>query len=151
MGTSLRPKISTGIDGPASLTRRPLSSTIARTLPLAAPADTKSPTFKVPFCTRIVATGPRPLSSSASITSPLARLFGFAFSSSTSAVRRIISSNCSIPSPLFADTGTNTVLPPQSSAIRPYSVSSCFTRSIFAPGLSILLTATMISMPAAFA
>ena len=32
-GTSLRPRISTGVDGPASLTRRPLSSIIARTRP----------------------------------------------------------------------------------------------------------------------
>ena len=31
------------------------------------------------------------------------------------------------------------------------SVSSCFTRSTFALGLSILLTATIISIPAAFA
>ena len=33
IGTSLRPRISTGVDGPASFTRRPLSSIIARTLP----------------------------------------------------------------------------------------------------------------------
>ena len=91
------------------------------------------------------------MSSSASITRPLARLSGFAFNSNTSAVSSIISSSCSIPSPLFADTGTNTVLPPQSSAIKPYSVNSCFTRSIFAPGLSILFTATIISISAAFA
>ena len=32
-GTSLRPRISTGVDGPASLTRLPLSSIMARTLP----------------------------------------------------------------------------------------------------------------------
>ena len=32
-GTSLRPNISTGVEGPASLTRRPLSSIIALTLP----------------------------------------------------------------------------------------------------------------------
>ena len=56
-----------------------------------------------------------------------------------------------MPSPVFADTGTNSVLPPQSVATSSYSVSSCFTRSIFAEGLSILFTATMISMPAAFA
>mgnify|MGYP000837556855 CR=1 FL=1 len=50
-----------------------------------------------------------------------------------------------------ADTGTKMVLPPQSSGINSYSASSCFTFSILAFGLSILLTATMISMPAAFA
>ena len=43
------------------------------------------------------------------------------------------------------------MLPPQSSAIKPYSVNSCLTLSTFALGLSILFTATMISMPAAFA
>ena len=110
-----------------------------------------SPTWSVPFWIRIVATGPRPLSSFASITRPLALLFAFAFSSNTSAVRVIISKSSSIPSPVLAETGTNTVLPPQSSAIRPYSVSSCFTRSTLAPSLSILLTATITSTSAAFA
>ena len=150
-GTSERPKISTGVEGPASFTLRPLSSTMALTLPCAAPADTKSPTCSVPFCTRTVATEPRPLSSSASITRPLACLFGFAFSSRISAVRMIVSSKVSIPSPDFAETGTNSVVPPQSTGISSYSVSSCFTRSILAFGLSILLTATIISIPAAFA
>ena len=111
----------------------------------------ESPTFKVPFCTKIVATGPFPLSSSASITRPLALLFGFAFNSSTSAVNRIISKRVSIPSPVCAETGTKIVLPPQSSGINSYSDNSCFTRSTFALGLSILLIATMISTPAAFA
>ena len=32
-GTSFSPRISTGVDGPASFTRRPLSSIMARTLP----------------------------------------------------------------------------------------------------------------------
>ena len=85
------------------------------------------------------------------MTRPLAFLLGFAFSSMMSAVSRIMSSSWSIPSPLFADTGANTVLPPQSSGISSYSASSCFTRSMFAEGLSILFTATMISTPAAFA
>ena len=43
------------------------------------------------------------------------------------------------------------MLPPQSSGINSCSANSCFTRSIFALGLSILLIATMISTPAAFA
>ena len=150
-GTSLSPRISTGTDGPASLTRRPLSSIIALTLPCADPAAIASPTRSVPFCTRTVETGPLPLSSCASRTSPLARLFGFAFNSITSAVSTIISIRSSRPSPVFADTGTKIVLPPQSSGISSYSVISCFTRSILALGLSILLTATMISTPAAFA
>ncbi len=44
-----------------------------------------------------------------------------------------------------------TVWPPHSSGIRPRSDSSRFTRSAFASGLSILLMATMIGTPAAFA
>ena len=74
-----------------------------------------------------------------------------AFNSITSAVKAIISIRSSRPSPVLADTGTKIVLPPQSSGISSYSVSSCFTRSMLALGLSILLTATMISTPAAFA
>ena len=139
------------MEGFASFTPLPLSSIMARTLPWLAPAETKSPTCNVPFCTSTVATGPRPLSSSASMTRPLARRFGFAFNSIISAVRSTVSSRVPIPSPVFADTGTNSVLPPQSTGISSYSVISCFTRSMFAPGLSILLTATIISIPAAFA
>ena len=150
-GTSESPRISTGVDGVASFTRLPLSSIIALTLPKLAPAEIKSPTFKVPFCTRIVATGPRPLSSSASITSPLAFLFLSAFNSRISAVNRIVSRRSSIPSPLLAETFTHSVLPPHSEDTSSYSISSCFTLSGFAAGLSILLTATMISTPAAFA
>ena len=111
----------------------------------------ESPTFKVPFCTRTVATGPLPLSNCASITRPLAFRLGLAFNSFTSAVKRIISRSSGMPSFVWADTGTNTVLPPQSSGISSYSESSCFTRSTLALGLSILLTATMISTPAALA
>ena len=50
-----------------------------------------------------------------------------------------------------AETGQKIVLPPQSSGISSYSDNSCLTFSILALGLSILLTATMISTPAAFA
>ena len=71
-GTPLRPKISTGVDGPAVLILFPLSSDIALTLPWLAPAAIFAPTFNVPFCTRTVATGPLPLSSLASIIIPLA-------------------------------------------------------------------------------
>ena len=72
-------------------------------------------------------------------------------SSLISAVRSIISNRLSIPSWEWADTGTKIVLPPQSSGISSYSASSCFTRSILALGLSILLIATIISTPAALA
>ena len=150
-GTSFKPRISTGVDGPAFFTRRPLSSIIALILPNAVPTVTLSPTFSVPFWTSTVATGPRPLSSCASRIRPRPFLLGFAFNSFTSASRRIISSRSWRPSPVCAETGTIIVVPPQSSAIRPYSVSSCLTRSILALGLSILLIATIISISAALA
>ena len=85
------------------------------------------------------------------MTRPLARRLGLAFNSLISAVSRTISRRLSIPSLVCAETGANIVSPPQSSATSPYSTSSCLTFSIFALGLSILLTATIISMPAALA
>ena len=54
-GTPARPRISTGVDGPASAIWRPLSSSIARTRPHSAPATTMSPWFSVPVCTSTVA------------------------------------------------------------------------------------------------
>ncbi len=56
-----------------------------------------------------------------------------------------------MPIPLVADTSTNWVSPPNSSAIKPYSVSCARTRDGSAPSLSILLTATTIGTPAACA
>ena len=150
-GAPFNPRISTGVEGVATFTRSPLWSIIARTFPWAGPTATWSPMWSVPFCTNTVATGPRPLSKRASITIPRALRFGFAFNSSTSEVSTIISRSCSIPSFVCAETGTNTVLPPQSSGISSYSANSCFTRSTLAPSLSILLMATIISTPAAFA
>ena len=85
LGTSVRPWISTGIDGPASVIALPFSSSIARTRPKDEPASTTSPRFRVPDCTRMVATGPRPLSRRASTTRPRAGASTGAFSSSTSA------------------------------------------------------------------
>ena len=46
-GTPLRPKISTGVEGPAVLILFPLSSVMALTLPWLAPAAICAPTFKV--------------------------------------------------------------------------------------------------------
>ena len=60
----------------------------------------RRPGRSVPSWTSTVATGPRPLSSSASSTTPRARRAGSARSSSTSACSRIISSSCSSPVPL---------------------------------------------------
>ena len=63
----------------------------------------------------------------------------------------MFSSNVSIPSPFLAEIFVNRVSPPHISGVKPYSDNSVITRSAFAPGLSILLTATIIGTPAAFA
>ncbi len=55
------------------------------------------------------------------------------------------------PRRVFADTGTSGTSPPYSSTTMPASVSSVFTRSGFASGLSILLRAMMIGTLAALA
>ena len=124
---------------------------MARTLPTAIPATITSPAWSVPFCTSKVAMGPRPLSSLASITVPLAVRSGLAFSSCISATSKMVSSNLSMPIFVLADTGTQITLPPHSSGTSSCSVSCCSTRSGLAPSLSILLMATIISTPAALA
>src|SRR5205807_747126 len=58
-GTSERPWISTGIDGPADGTGFAFSSSIARTRPNTAPVSTISPRLSVPAWTSPVATGLR--------------------------------------------------------------------------------------------
>ncbi len=92
---------------------------MALTLPLVAPATIGSPTRRDPPCTSTVATGPLPLSNSASITVPTALLSGLALNSSTSATKRTISNRVSIPSLFLADTGTDITSPPQSSTNSP--------------------------------
>ena len=129
----------------------PLSSYIALTLPRIGPHTTVSPCLKVPRWMRTDATAPLFLSSLASITAPFAWPLGSALSSMTSAVRSTFSRRSSIPVPCLAEIGTMIVWPPHSSQMRPYCVSSCLTLSGFAPGLSILLIATMISVLAALA
>ena len=124
---------------------------MVRTRPTAVPAITISPERSVPFCTSTVATGPRPLSSLDSMTIPLARRFGLARRSFMSATSNTLSSSWSMPSCLSAETGTQMTSPPHSSGTRSYLVSSCLMASGLAPGLSILLMATMMSTPAAFA
>ena len=122
-GTSPMPMISTGTEGPAASTFSPWALVMARTRPTAVPAMITSPCFRVPFCTSRVATGPRPLSSLASMTAPWAVRLGLAFSSRISAVRVTISSRLSMPSPVLAEMGQIMVSPPQASLTRPYSVS----------------------------
>ena len=128
-----------------------MSSNIARTFPYTAPTTKKSPTCRVPFCTSTVATGPRPLSTRDSSTVPLAGASGSAFNSSRSPTSKIISRSFGTFCFVFAETSTITVSPPHSSGINLRSASCRFTRSGSAPGLSILLIATMIFVFAACA
>ena len=150
-GTSDSPRISTAVAGPAFFSFSPLLLVIRRILPEQVPATTLMSDFSVPLSTSRDAIGPLALSSLASSTVPIASLSGLAFSSSTSACSKIISSRLVMPSPVFADTGTLMTSPPQSSTRTPFSARSFLTISGFAPGLSILLMATMIGTPAAFA
>jgi len=90
------------------------------------------------------ADGPRPRSSFASSTNPLAAASRSGFQFLESAVRQIISISRLRLVFCFAETSTNTVLPPPLSGTRPRSASCFLTRSGRAPGLSILLTATMM-------
>ena len=53
--------------------------------------------------------------------------------------------------PVLAEMGHTMVSPPHSSHTSPYSVSCCLMRSGLASGLSILLMATMMGIPAALA
>ncbi len=92
-----------------------------------------SPTCSVPFCTSIVATGPRPLSTRDSSTVPLAGASGSALSSRKSPTRRIISSRRGRFCLVLAETSTITVSPPHSSGIR----SAIGELALHALGLSV--------------
>ncbi len=124
---------------------------MARTRPHMLPTMKNSPARSVPFCTSTVATGPRPRSSLASSTVPVAERAGFAFTSCKSATRQIISISRLRFVFCLAETSTKTVVPPHASGTRPRSASCFFTRSGMASGLSTLFTATMIGTLAAFA
>ena len=106
-GASSRPRISTGIDGPASPIGFFISSVIALILPTLSPANIKSPLCKVPCWINAVATTPRPLSTRASTITPLAGTSTGALSSKSSACRTTASNNSAIPSPVSAETLTN--------------------------------------------
>ena len=151
VGASARPVTSTGMEGPASVMVRPLSSVITRTRPTAVPAMIRSPLWRVPFCTSRVAMGPRFLSRRASMTVPLAARLGLAFRSASSAVMMTVSSSSSMPMPVLAEMRQTSVSPPHSAGTRSCSVSWVRTRSGLAPGLSILLTATIMGIFAALA
>ena len=103
----------TGVLGPASLMRLPVSSTSARTLPNAEPATRLSPTRKVPFWTTRVAMAPRPRSRCESMTVPTARPLGSAFGSTRmSETVSTLSSRSSMPSPVLALVLTTGTSPP---------------------------------------
>src|SRR5229473_1744259 len=107
-----------------------------------------SPTCSVPFCTRIVASGPLPGSSVASSTVPWAWRAGFAFKSSSSACSRIWSSSSWTFWPVLAEIGVASVVPPNSSSTTPCVSRSCLTFCTLAAGRSILLIATTRGTPA---
>ena len=71
-GTEFNPKTSTAAEGPADLIFCPSLLIILLILPIEFPETTKSPTFKVPFWIKNVATEPLNLSNSDSITTPWA-------------------------------------------------------------------------------
>ena len=110
----------------------------------------ESPTWRVSFSTITDATAPRFLSSSASITTAVAILSGFALRSSISLTSNIACFKSSSPIPVLAEIGTQIASPPHSSGRMLYSASCCLILSGFASGLSILLIATIIGTPAAF-
>ena len=151
LGTSDKPKISTGIDGPASLMVLPSSSVMARILPNTEPANSMSPLRKVPDWTNKVATAPRPLSKRASTMMPFAGASTGAFNSNTSASNNTASSKPSMLRPFLAEMSTNWVSPPQESGFTPWMLNSWRIFSGLAASLSILFTATTIGTPAALA
>ena len=150
-GTPVKPSTSTGMEGPATFIRFPRSSIMARTFPEYLPETNTSPTFNVPDCTRTVETAPRPLSTCASMTTPRARLSGFAFNSRSAASSRSISNKKSMPVPSIAEVSTQIVCPPHSSGTSSCVESCCLTKSGRAPETSILLIATTIGTFAALA
>ena len=68
-----------------------------------------------------------------------------------SATNKIFSNNSLIPSPVAAEILLTITSPPHSSGVKPCSTNPVITRSTLASGLSILLIATIIGTPAAFA
>ena len=142
-GFASNPNTSIGIDGRASLTFSPLSLINAFTFPHSEPDTNISPIFRVPFCTRIVATEPFPFSSFVSITTPLAILFGLAFKFNKSACKWIASSNLSKFIFFKAEISTSSTSPLNFSTIISWFKSSFLTLSGSADGKSILLIATI--------
>ena len=133
----------------ADCTRCPRSLNKERTRPHSLPHTKISPTSNVPFCTKTVATEPRPLSMRASTTTPSAVLSGSAFSSKISACSKMVSINLSKLIFCLADTSTSITSPPIASTTTPCCNKSVRTFCGLAPGTSILLMATTIGTFAA--
>ena len=150
-GTPDRPSTSTGIDGPADFTGWRASLNIARTRPKYGPVSSMSPCLSVPELISTVATGPRPFSRLDSTIEPRAGASIAALSSSTSACTSTASSSLSTPSPVWAETPTNCVSPPQSSGMTSSFDMPVLTLSMSDCGLSIFVTATTIGTLAALA
>ena len=150
-GVPVRPSTSTGCDGPALAAWRPWSSSMVRTRPWCSPAMTTSPRRRVPFCTSMVETGPRPRSKRDSTTTPRAGASGIALSSRISACSSTASSKVGMPSPVTAETSANRASPPHSSAMTWFAANSLVTCFASAPSRSILLMATTMGTSAAWA
>ena len=150
-GTCPNPWIWTASDGPASLIFWPLSFTMARTLPEKSLHINGSLNFRVPFWISMVPIGPSPLSNRESTTVPIALQSLFAFKSITSVSNNRLSNKSLIPSPVFALISTDCTFPPQFSTSTSFSDKALLTLSGSAPGLSILLIATIIGTLAALA
>ena len=102
---SSRPKTSTGVDGPASLIVSPELLMSDFIFPFFSAATTMSPTFKTPFCTKKVPSGPLNRSSSDSNITPVAFPSTGALSSRSSDSSTIASKSESMPSFEIAETG----------------------------------------------
>ena len=151
LAAPLIPRISTGIDGGASLTLSPLSLIKALTFPHFNPLTKKSPFLIVPDVTTTVATAPLPISILDSKTIPVALDSKSVFKSKISACRTIDSTNLSKFFLFFAEISTIKVSPDKSSAISSYSKSWFFIFCGSASGKSHLLIATTIGTFAALA
>ena len=121
------------------------------TLPAKGPQMNGFPFLRVPLSTITVAVAPRPALTLASMTEARTLALGLARSSRTSACKAISSNNSSIPSPVWAETFIHSVSPPISEGTSSCSINWVMTRIGSAAGRSILLIATMIVLPAAFA
>ena len=103
--------------------------------------------LSVHVMTMIVETTPCLGSVCASTTTPTADLLGLYFKSSISAWRRTASRSSGIHCPVLDEIPIIGTSPHRSSGVSPCLARSCLICSIFFPGLSILVMATIIGTP----